>query len=132
MKIRFAMLAMGIVLIYGLLCSVTAVNVAQAQQIDHENAQNFAAYKAAGAIGREMFFETYKQEGALIRTAAILEACDQIGLARAVAAKGKDPDFSIAPKKMIHERRFDNLPTYTLLSAQAVANQPGAATFFAR
>ena len=119
MTIRFAMLAMGVVL------SLIELSAAQGQTNEQE--KDFAVNKAASEIGIEMFLEIVKREGALIRTSALLEGCDQKGLSIAVAEKIKDRDFAIELQKMILEGRFNNLPTYALHTAQAVARYMGSA-----
>jgi hypothetical protein len=56
------------------LCSLTAFSVAQEQpnSQDKQNSQDYAVYEATFRLGKELFLEIYKQDGAVVRTAAIL------------------------------------------------------------
>jgi hypothetical protein len=109
-----------------LLCSLMALSAAQAQaQPDEQkkvDAQAYAAYEAAGDLGAEIFAESLKHDRPLVRVVAVLEACDQMGLANAVREKDTDRKFDVEISKMVSEGRFKDLPFSVLLSAQAVAN----------
>jgi hypothetical protein len=52
----------------------------------------------------------------------MLTACNQVGLANAVAEKEQDRNFVKALSRFVKAGRFDNLPTYAPLSAQSMAN----------
>jgi hypothetical protein len=110
---------MRTVICVALLCALTAFSVAQEKpnSQDKQDDQDYAAYEATFRLGRELF---YKQDGAFVRTAAILRACHQDGLAKAVEAK-TDPHFTNELTKMIDEGRFRDLPFHTVLSVQNIA-----------
>ena len=102
------------------LCSATAFNLAQGQP----NAQTediYIANEHSTKIGIEMFVAAYNRNGLLMRTVALLETCDQTGLAKAVRTKEPDLQFELATQKLISEGRFDNVPFWSVLVAQAVA-----------
>jgi len=105
------------------LSSFAAFSTAQEKpKLEDQRNREYVAYQAAGRIGAEMFLAVYKKDGFGLRTAAMLRACGQDGLAKAVDAKLSDPRFEKELDRMIKEHRFADLPPYTIGSAQSVAN----------
>lgn len=114
---------MRTVICAALLCSLTAFSVAQEQpnSQDKQDAQAFAVYEETFRLGKELFLANYMQDIPVIRIAALLRVCGQDGLAKAVEAKQKDPQFNNELTKTL-EGRFHGLPSYAVLSVQNIAN----------
>jgi len=85
-------------------------------------ASDFETYEKIGPIAYEMSLQFLDKNIAAIRTVAVLRYCSKDGLAKAVEGKEIDRSFKEKLGQLIKSRRFDGLPEYSILEAQAAAN----------
>jgi hypothetical protein len=101
---------------------VLSMQTSFAQEQGDKDQEAMREYNEVGKIGMEAFQEGFKVNSVVMRTSAMLQACGQDGLARAVLARQQDPKFLNVLRGFLKVGRFDNLPESALFSAQNVAN----------
>ena len=110
------------ILIAALTCAAlgyaSAPAAAQAESTD-----NFESYSIATDLAVEVFFIFLKTNGAAVRVAAGLNACEQKGLAKAVENTIKDRKFLDILSQRIKEGKFKDMPHSAVFQVQSAAIQ---------
>jgi hypothetical protein len=105
-----------------LICVVLTVpSMAQAQS-DTSHDEDFRTYEKTQELAKVMFSEFLHENFVKVRVSALLTYCEKEGLANAVNDKLVDRKLKDKLIDLIHQGKFDDLPRYATLEAQATAN----------